>query len=183
MNIKGKKVTLRFIEPDDLEAIREMTNDPEQEHLIIGWSFPAAKKHQEDWYQRVLADRNNFRFAIEFEGKFVGISTLTSIDWKNRKADHGIRLTLDAPKGQGIGTDAVYATMKYAFEELNLNRLYGSILDYNTASWKLYTKCGWKSEGVYRQSVFKNDEFHDESPVAILKSEYMEWKKTFEKNH
>ena len=63
MNIKGKKVMLRFIEPDDLEAIREMTNDPEQEHLIIGWSFPAAKKHQEDWYQRVLANRKLFRSA------------------------------------------------------------------------------------------------------------------------
>lgn len=180
MNIKGNKVVLRFIEPQDLEAIREMTNDPEQERMIVGWSFPAAVKHQEDWYQRVLADRNNFRFAIEFEDKFVGLSTLTNIDWKNSSAHHGIRLTLDAPKGQGIGTDAVFATMRYAFEELHLNRLYGSILDYNTASWKLYTKCGWKSEGVYKQSVFKNGEYHDESPVAILQSEYYEWKKNFE---
>lgn len=180
MNIKGKKVVLRFIEPNDLESVREMTNDPEQERLIVGWSFPTAVKHQEEWYQRILNDRNNFRFAIEFEGEFVGISTLTNIDWKNRKADHGIRLTLDAPKGHGIGTDAVFATMRYAFEELNLNRLCGSILDYNTASWKLYTKCGWKSEGVYRQSIFKNGAYHDESPVAILKSEYIEWRKLFE---
>ena len=179
MNIRGNKVVLRFIEPQDLEAIREMTNDPEQERMIVGWSFPAAVKHQEDWYQRVLADRNNFRFAVEFDGKFVGLSTLTSIDWKNSSAHHGIRLTLDAPKGQGIGTDAVFATMRYAFEELHLNRLYGSILDYNSASWKLYTKCGWKSEGVYRQSVFKNGAYHDESPVAILQSEYFEWKKAF----
>lgn len=180
MNIKGRKVVLRFIEPNDLESIREMTNDSEQERLIVGWSFPTAVKHQEEWYQRILTDRNNFRFAIEFEGEFVGISTLTNIDWKNRKADHGIRLTLDAPKGHGIGTDAVFATMRYAFEELNLNRLCGSILDYNTASWKLYTKCGWKSEGVYRQSIFKNGAYHDESPVAILKSEYIEWRKLFE---
>ena len=68
--------------------------------------------------------------------------------------------------------------MRYAFEELNLNRLYGSILDYNTASWKLYTKCGWKSEGVFKQSDFKNNQYHDESPVAILKSEYLNWKES-----
>lgn len=179
MNIYGKKVVLRFIDPKDLEAIRQMTNDPEQEHLIIGWSFPAAVRHQEDWYQRILQDRNNYRFAIEYEGEFVGISTLTAIDWKNRKADHGIRLTLNAPKGKGIGTDAVYATMQYAFEELNLNRLQGSILDYNEASWRLYTKCGWKKEGVYRESIFKNGTYHDECPVAILRSEFIEWKKQF----
>jgi hydrogenase nickel incorporation protein HypB len=52
----------------------------------------------------------------------------------------------------------VYATMKYAFEELQLNRLYGSILEYNIASQKLYAKCGWKVEGNYRQSVFKNND-------------------------
>ncbi len=176
MYIKGNKVLLRFIEPKDLESIREMTNDPYQEQMIVGWSFPTSVKHQEMWYQRVLDDRNNYRFAIEYEGIFVGIATLTDIDWKNRKAHHGIRLTLSAPKGVGIGSDSVYAIMKYAFEELNLNKLYGSILSYNVASWKLYTKCGWKSEGVYKQNVYKNGKYHDESPVAILKSEYYEWK-------
>lgn len=178
MNIYGKKVILRFLEEDDLEKVREMTNDPNQERMIVGWSFPAARKHQENWYQRILSDQNSFRFAIEYNGIFVGISTLTDIDWKNRKADHGIRLTLDAPKKQGIATDAVYATMRYAFEELNLNKLCGSILEYNIYSWKLYSKCGWKSEGVYKQSVYKNGKFYDESPVAILREEYEEWKKS-----
>jgi hypothetical protein len=31
MNIKGERVVLRGIEPGDLEAIREMTNDSEQD--------------------------------------------------------------------------------------------------------------------------------------------------------
>lgn len=176
MNIKGEKVILRFIEPSDLELIREMTNDPEQERMIVGWSFPAAVKHQEMWYQRVLEDRNNYRFAIEYDKQFVGIATIADIDWKNGKAHHSIRLTHNAPKGIGIGTDSVFAIMRYAFEELNLNKLYGSILDYNIASWKLYTKCGWKTEGLYKQNVFKNGKYYDESPVAILRSEYYEWK-------
>ena len=93
---------------------------------------------------------------------------MSNVDWKNSSAHHGTRLTHDAPKGQGIGSDAVFAIMHFAFEKLRLNRLYGSILAYNTASRILSTKCGWKSEGVYKQSVFKNGAFHDESPVAFL---------------
>ena len=93
MIIKGNIVTLRFIEPKDLESIREMTNDPEQEYMIGGWSFPAAVKHQEDWYQRVLSDKNNLRLSIDYEGEFVGLVTLTSIDWKNKRAESGIRLS------------------------------------------------------------------------------------------
>ena len=65
---------------------------------------------------------------------------------------------------------------KVGIPKLQLNRLYGSILDYNIASQKLYKKCGWQVEGNYRQSVFKNNAYHDEMPVAILRGEYFEWK-------
>ena len=45
--------------------------------------------------------------------------------------------------------------MKYCFEELNLNRIDGSIIEYNVPSQKLYiNKCGWTVEGTKRQSVF-----------------------------
>lgn len=179
MNIKGQHVILRAIEPKDLPYMLEMINDPDMERMVIGWSFPTTAKQQEDWYNRVIGDQRNLRFAIEFEGQFVGISTLVQIDWKSRKADHGIKLCNHAPKGKGIGTDAVYATMKYAFEELQLNRLWGSILDYNIPSQKLYEKCGWVKEGCYRQSVFKNNEYHDEWPMAILREEYFAWKEKF----
>lgn len=176
MNIKGKKVTLRFIEPGDLEAIREMTNDPEQEYMIGGWSFPAAVKHQEDWYQRVLADKNNLRFAIDFDGIFVGLVTLTDIDWKNRRAKSGIRLTLDAPKQQGIATDALLTMLDYAFEELNLNRIFATIIEHNEASRRLHAKCGYHEEGLLRQSVYKRGKYHDEIQLSVLKSEYKELK-------
>ena len=179
MNILGKKVVLRAMEEKDMPSLLDMINDPEMERMVIGWSFPNSMKQQMDWYNRVVSDQKNLRFAIEYEGKFVGISTLIKIDWKNRSADHGIKLHPSAPKGVGIGTDAVYATMRYAFEELQLNRLYGSFLDYNIASQKLYEKCGWKVEGCYRQSVFKNNAYHDEWPTAILREEYFEWKRNF----
>ena len=177
MNILGNKVVLRALELKDMPFLYEMINDPEMERMVVGWSFPTSEKQQIDWYNRIINDTKNFRFAVDYEGKFVGISTLGNIDWKNRSAHHGIKLHNSAPKGVGIGTDVVYATMKYAFEELQLHRLYSSILDYNIASQKLYEKCGWKIEGCYRQNVFKNNAYHDEWPTAILRDEYVEWKK------
>lgn len=179
MNIYGEKVILRALEPRDMQYLLDMINDPEIERMVVGWSFPISEKQQMDWYNRIITDNSNFRFAIDYENKFIGISTLTNIDWKNRNAYHGIKLLNSAPKGIGLGTDAVYATMKYAFEELQLNRLCGSILEYNIPSLKLYAKCGWKLEGTYRKNVFKNNAYHDEYPTAILIEEYFEWKKSF----
>lgn len=183
MNIYGKKVIMRALEPEDMPYLLEMINDPEMERMVIGWSFPNSVKEQNDWYQKVISDKKNLRFAVQLieTGQFLGVSTLVKIDWKNRSADYGIKLCSTTPKKQGIGFDVVYATMKYAFEELQLNRLYSSILDYNIASKKLFEKCGWKYEGCYKQSVFKNNTYHDEYPIAILRSEYCEWKEGMEK--
>ncbi len=178
MDIFFGKIRLRALEPEDMEALRATVNDPEIERMVGGWSFPVSKQQQMDWYNRTISDPNNHRFAIDFEGSFMGISTLTDIDWKNRSAFHGIKLTNDAPKGQGFGFDAVAAVMKYAFEELQLYRLYSRILEYNIPSQKLYAKCGWIKEGAYRQSVFKDNAYHDESLIAILRPEYFKWKES-----
>ncbi len=173
MNIRGNKVVLRFIEPEDLEAIREMTNDSNQEYMIGGWSFPTAVKHQIDWYQRILTDNKNIRFAIDYENSFVGLVTLTDIDFKNRKAKSGIRLTLAAPKKQGVATDALLTMLNYAFQELNLHRVYATILEYNEASKKLHEKCGYKIEGILKESVYKKGAYHNELQLGILKSDFL----------
>lgn len=172
MNLIGKKVILRAIEKEDNEFLRMMVNDPEMERNVIGWSFPTSKIEQEKWFENQAYDKNNLRFIIECEGKAVGLATLTNIDWKNRKAIHGIKLYGENIKGKGIGTDTVRTIMRYAFEELQLNRLYGSIMSQNIASQKLYFKCGWMQEGLSRQSIFKNNHYIDEMQVSVLREEY-----------
>ena len=142
MNIKGKKVTLRAMEKQDCEMVREMFNDPEIENLVVGWAFPVSSYAQEKWFEAHYSDNTNFRFVIETEEDgSVGIATLTGIDWKNRRATHGIKLANKERRAKGIGTDTVMAIMRYAFDELQLNRLDGSWFPDNAPSKGMYTKC------------------------------------------
>ena len=69
--------------------------------------------------------------------------------------------------------------MKYCFEELQLNKLYSTILEDNTASRKLYEKCGWEEEGILKETVFKNNKYINEIAVGILKSKYESIKDSF----
>lgn len=175
MDIKGKMVRLRAIEKEDLKLMRSMLNDPEIERLVSGWAFPISEYEQEEWYFKNINNKNNLRFIIETEDfNSVGLVTLTDIDWKNRKALHGIKLANDANRRKGIGTDSVMAIMRYAFDELQLNRLDGSWLEYNIASQKLYEKCGWKIEGRYRKYIYKNGKYNDLLVGGILKEDYYE---------
>jgi RimJ/RimL family protein N-acetyltransferase len=173
MNISGKFVTLRAIERNDISMLREMINDPEIENLVIGWSFPVSADQQSVWFENQMRDARNYRFVIETPSDgAVGIATLTDLDWKNRSATHGIKLAKKDKRTKGIGTDTVMAIMRYAFDELGLHRLDGSWFDDNAASKGLYTKCGWKAEGIRRECIYKKGTFRDLVIAGILASEY-----------
>ena len=175
MNIYGRKVVLRAMEKSDCPMIKEMFNDPEIEDLVVGWSFPLSEYAQEKWFESHYNDNNSFRFVIETkEDGAVGIATLLDIDWKNRRAEHGIKLCSKGTRTRGIGTDAVMAIMRYAFDELGLNRLDGSWFELNEASQRLYKKCGWKEEGIRRQYVFKKGAYRDLYIVGVLAEDYYE---------
>ena len=161
--------------------ICDMFNDPELEDLVVGWAFPLSIEQQQQWFEKNLNDNRNFRFVIETpEDGAVGIATLIDIDWKNRRATHGIKLANKERRTKGIGTDAVMSIMRYAFDELGLHRLDGSWFDTNKASKALYTKCGWRAEGVKREYVYKRGAWRDLTVVGILERDY---RVLLEKNH
>ena len=49
--------------------------------------------------------------------------------------------------GQGFGTEAWTARIKYAFETLKLTELENGFFDGNAASWKMQQKLGYKIVG------------------------------------
>lgn len=135
LNVCGRVVTLRALELSDMPALRGFHNDPAIARLIMGWSYPLSELDQQRWYERVCSDPLNKRFAIDTqEHGFIGISTLTNIDLKYRSAFHGIMIGSKQTQGRGYGTDAVMATMRFAFEELGLERLDSEIVEFNEAS-------------------------------------------------
>lgn len=174
MNIKGKIVTLRAMTKADMPLICEMFNDPDLENVVVGWAFPLSIEQQNVWFDKNLGnDNKNFRFVIETpEDGAVGIATLTDIDWKNRNATHGIKLANVERRQKGIGTDAVMAIMRYAFDELGLHRLESTRFEFNLPSVRLYTKCGWKVEGLKRECVYKRGSWRDLSIMSVLESDY-----------
>ena len=172
MNISGKKVVIRAMELEDCELVREMFNDPEIEDHVVGWAFPLSSYSQKKWFENNY-NSQNFRFIIETKDEgAIGVATLLDIDWKNRMAQHGIKLAQKDIRGKGYGTDTVMAIMRYAFDELGLNRLNGSWFPENIASKTMYMKCGWKEEGVRRNYIYKHGKYRDLVETGILASDY-----------
>jgi RimJ/RimL family protein N-acetyltransferase len=176
MNIQGKNIMLRAIERDDLELLHNWANNPEIQYWLGGWHFPTNKNDQQKWFDNLSVGSVNQRFAIEVEKLgMIGTANIVDIDWKNKNAFHGMLLGDKDIRGKGYGVDTVMAIMKFAFEELGLNRLDGSMISYNEGSLKMYIeKCGWKKEGVQRNWYFRKNQFWDKIIVGITKEDYYE---------
>lgn len=175
MNIEGKLVTLRAVEVEDLELLNKWSNSPELWKNLAGWHFPYSKMNTQNWIQgNNNNDTKDQIFAINTkEHGIIGTASLHKIDWKNRNAFHGMMLGDKETRGKGYAQDAVMAIMRFAFEELGLQRLDGCMIAYNKRSIKFYTeKCGWEIEGIKKDWFYKNGAFHDQVVVGITRSMY-----------
>ena len=174
MNIRGKLVTLRAIEEGDLPLLHHWANDPELQDPVSVVHFPSSMDFHRAWFQNLKNDQLNQRLAIDApDSGLIGVSSIVNIDWRNNHAWHGVILGDTAIRGKGYGVDAVMATMRYAFEELHLERLDGQIVEFNTVSYSFYCdKLGWKEEGRRRNWYYRKGRYWDQIIVGITRRDY-----------
>lgn len=173
MNILGNKLLLRAIEEEDLRQLHVWANDPEIWRNLGGWHMPSNFDSMLQWFANLKNDKVNQRWAVTLKdtGQLIGTANLVTIDWKNNNAFHGVMFGKEF-RGQGYGKDAVMAVMRYAFDELNLNRIDTDIIEHNVASLKLYESCGWKQEGRMRQWHYREGRYWDKFVMGVLREDY-----------
>lgn len=175
MKIMGKSLTLRAIERFDLPQLQAWANDPVTQDGVGEIHFPSSLTFHQSWFEAQVGDRFNQRFVVEVpDGSIIGISSIVNIDWRNRHAWHGLVIGDSSHRGKGYGVDAIMATMRYAFEELNLMRLDGSMIEYNKRSIAAYcgSKLGWREEGRKKNYFYRKGRFWDQVIVGVTREDY-----------
>ena len=174
MNILGKGIVLRAIEATDIDALHHWNNDPEIQNNLGGWHFPTSRASVEKWVGSFRIDSTDQRFIIEAEGHgAVGMANLVQINWKDRNGFHGMLIGDRNLHGRGIGASVVSAIMRYAFEELGLERIDTTIVEYNAASLKLYLqKCGWVEEGRKARAIYRQGRFWTNVLLGVTRAQY-----------
>ncbi len=182
MNIIGQKIILRAIEQQDLPLLKIWGNDPEIQRNLGSWHFPVSIDALKKWLENFSFNDINQRFIIDTqEHGPIGTANLVSINWKDRNAFHGMLIGDKKFRGCGYGTDTVLTIMRYAFEELGLERLDTTIIEYNTASLKLYTKCGWAEEGRKENAFFRQNRYWNNVILGITRHNWVQLKPSLSK--
>ena len=173
MNIQGNSVVLRAISMEDANLLMELINDADTEKMLGGSSFPVSLEGQEKWIAAQTGRTDVLRciVALVENGEGIGTVILSDIDTKNGVAQVHIKMDKQQGRGKGYGTDALNAIVNYAFDEMRLNCIYADVLEYNTASQKLFEKCGFHRDGVLRSRVFKGGSFINVISYSRLKED------------
>ena len=175
-----KTVYFRAFEEEDAPLLYQWMNDDELKQLSVGLNKRVCREEVEEWIR--ARKRHNpyqawFAICALESNEMIGYMCLTDIHYINSSAYFSGILIGDPNYRDGRAYIESYLFMfEYAFERLNLNRLYGTALADHKLSVTMAEVMYQKTEGVLRQSIFKNGKYHDEVVCAILKDEYYQHK-------
>jgi|ETN02SMinimDraft_4_1059925.scaffolds.fasta_scaffold117388_2 RimJ/RimL family protein N-acetyltransferase len=169
----GEKTYLRPLEREDIDnGWHDWINDPEINiHLINPW--PQTRESLVDYFEQSTPP-NCVMFAIcdKETDTYIGNARLSSIDWIHRTALYGRLVGPREYRGGGYGTDALVLLFRYGFHFLGLNRIWSTAWIENDVSLASNDKFGMTREGIMRQAVFKNGDFHDTVILAMLRHDF-----------
>lgn len=165
---------LRPLEETDLEFIHGLANDYSIMSYWFEEPYNSLAKLKED-YQNNNSSESARRFIVENENDLVGIVDLDFIDLKHRNCEIMIIIKPEF-SGNGFAKFAFKEATKYAFEVLNMHKVYLYVDTENEKAVKIYEKQGFKTEGVLREHFYAKGKYRDAAFMSILKSEWIEKK-------
>ena len=145
-----QKISIRPIEFGDTDLIVKWRNSDAVRLNFID-RRELTKEIHENWMNTKVLVGNVVQFIICVDGTPVGSVYLRDIDKKHQKAEFGIFIGEELKQGHGIGQEAGKQILKYAFDELNLNRVFLRVLAENEHAINCYKKIGFVQEGYARE--------------------------------
>ena len=109
----------------------------------------------QDLYNKHIHDQSERRFIVDHQGQNVGLVELVEIDYIHRRAEFQIIID-PAWQNHGFATAAAKLAMAYAFDALNLYKLYLVVDNENVRAIHVYSKLGFQAEGVLIHEFFAN---------------------------
>lgn len=156
-------VTLRALEPEDLDILYEIENDPEHWDLGIT-NVPYSRYVLHDYVALSRSDiyiDGQVRLAIVGEENVVvGLADLINFDPKHCKAEIGFVIRKEYRR-KGYAKATLHQMLKYGLHTLHLHQLYAIVATSNTATVNLFQAFGYQPVSILKEWLFDGKKYHD----------------------
>ena len=169
------RLRLRQLTHDDAHAMMALFGD---ERVLRFLDHPPVDTEQKavemiDWLNHEYDAKCEPQWGITLKdgSALIGMCGLYGWDIRSRRIDLGYHL-LPAEWGKGHATEAAWAMIRWAFENLDIHRIQADITEGNIASERVLLKCGFTVEGVWRESCWEHERFVNIKQFGLLRREY-----------
>jgi RimJ/RimL family protein N-acetyltransferase len=175
--LEGKLVQLRAPEPDDKERAYQWINDREVTKTLMA-RYPISRVEEENWLNHNAATPQGFlsevRLAIiaKDTDTHIGFMGLHKVSPESRHAELGIMIGDKSFWERGYGTDAILTLVRFAFDDMNLNKVKLGVFDINSRAQAVYRKIGFVEDGRLRQEYYQEGRYRDVIQMSILRDEF-----------
>lgn len=174
--LETERLVLRELRPDDLDAVHAYGSDPEVVEFVP-WG-PNTEQDSRDFIANTVADRTedprlDWVFAIvpRDTGRLIGTVGLYVRASDEGQAMLGYVLAPDA-WGKGYATEASRAMVGFAFQILDMRRVWAACDPDNTGSVRVLEKTGLTLEGRLRGDTVIRGQVRDTLVWGILRHEW-----------
>ena len=176
-NLLSERLIIRRFDSADAEPLAAYRSDAEVARYQA-WECPYPLDEAEKFIAslRGLAPGTSgswFQFAIGLapSGPLIGDIGLGTASGDIRQAELGFTLST-AHQGRGYATEAVAQVVRYAFDRLELQRVYSLTDSRNRGAQRLLERLGLRREGNRRESTWFKGAWAHELLYAQLASEW-----------
>ncbi|ARW81627.1 MULTISPECIES: spermidine N1-acetyltransferase [Aeromonas] len=163
-------LSLRPLEREDLKFVHQLNNNAS---IMRYWFEEPYEAYMElaQLYDKHIHDQQERRFILEVEGTNVGLVELVDIRSIHRRAEFQIII---APAYQGLGyaKTATLKAMKYAFNVLNLHKLYLIVDSDNAKARHVYQSLGFAPEGELKEEFFIDGKYRTAIRMCLFQRDF-----------
>jgi len=156
-------IQLRPARMEDIPAIADLERIPEYRSMVGNWSL-------EEHHEKMAGSDCRYLIAEPESGEMAGFAILRGLSSPHRS----IRLQriVVAQPGQGVGRFMLAGILDYVFRELKAHRLWLDVFETNLRAQHVYEGLGFRREGILREAIFRDGEYHTQILMSILDREY-----------
>ncbi len=166
----NNRVYLRAFEPDDYKISIKWRKDDLIWSMLGGTKYFVSEAYEKKWIEDSIFNSSDIRLAVcvKENDQYIGNVYITNIDMINRTGISHVLIGEKTYWGNGYAGEALKLLLDYAFNERGLHRIAALVLESNIQSIKMFTKLGYKQEGLLRQSIYKNGRYNNQVILSIL---------------
>lgn len=164
MNLASNIVSLRALEPTDLELLYSWENNPslwDVSNTHVPFSKFVLTQYLETQHIDIYTSKQLRLVAMDKNNVPVGLVDLFDFDSKHKRVGLGILID-SKERGKGYARESLKLMEKYCFNQLDLNQIYANIGIDNQPSLNLFESLGYLKVGVKRDWIKTANGFLDE---------------------